>query len=92
MNRLDELDEILAAHDRQYAPNETAPSDPVIVNETEQKLLKWAYETALEAVSEDEETPFTVIAYEMAKNNEKTAKNHLRIQIRQALRIKFNQE
>jgi len=62
--------------------------------QAEKKLLKWAYETALEAVGEDELTHNIEGKDVMVAPRRKSGMwywNKLRAEIRQALRIKFNQ-
>jgi len=83
MNRLDELDELLG----NYFKNQNS-LDVIYDDELKSKLQSWAYETALGCVGEDlpeNNAHYSAGLAAQVRNDEKAA-------IRQALRIKFNQE
>jgi len=78
----------------QMYPKEPGMDCEIDPLEAEQKLLKWAYETALGAVGEDELTHNIEGKDVMVAPRRKSGMwywNKLRAEIRQALRIKFNQ-
>ena len=89
MNRLDELDELLG----NYFKNQNS-LDVIYDDELESKLQSWAYETALEAVPEKRVLPDINEEWQegwMHREGGVTDYNKALAEIRQALRIKFNQ-